>query len=298
MTARLPFYMVDVFAREPLTGNPLALVTHAERLDEAVLKAIAREFNQSETTFLLPPTQSGADWRLRSVTPSGAEVVGAGHNALGAWWWLATEGGVELAHGAGRFSQQLGDRVLPVEVLAGEDGRPAAVMIDQAPASFGATVQDVDRLAGALGLAPEDLGRDIPAQVVDTGAAHLMAAAVDRAAVNRARPSAAALLSELRNVAAQGCYLYALDPVSADATAYARFFNPSVGIWEDPATGSAAGPLASHLARHGIVLHRDTVVIEQGHALGRPSTLQVEVDDARVRLGGAAVVVAEGTLRL
>ena len=83
------FYLIDVFAQRPLTGNPLALVPDADDLAEAQMRAIAREFNQSETTFLLDPGLPGATWRLRSFTPIGAEVYGAGHNALGAWLWLA-----------------------------------------------------------------------------------------------------------------------------------------------------------------------------------------------------------------
>ena len=88
MTGSVSFYFVDVFATRPLTGNPLSLVTDADRLEESQMRAIAREFNQSETTFLLRPTLPGAAWRLRSFTPSGAEVGGAGDNALGAWLWL------------------------------------------------------------------------------------------------------------------------------------------------------------------------------------------------------------------
>jgi trans-2,3-dihydro-3-hydroxyanthranilate isomerase len=298
VTTAVPFYLVDVFAEQPLMGNPLALVAQAERLDEALLRAVAREFNQSETTFLLPPTASGATWRLRSFTPSGAEVVGAGHNALGAWWWLASEGHLELCGGAGHFAQQLGDRVLPVEVLAGDDGRPAAVIMDQAPPRFGATVAQTEPLAAALGLAPEHVRGDLPAQVVDTGAAHLLVPIVDRTAVDRAQPDAEALLEQLAAVAGQGCYVYSLDPLSPDATAYTRFFNPTVGIWEDPATGSAAGPLASLLVAHDVVADGTRVLIEQGHALGRPSRIRVDVDGERVRLGGAGVVVAEGMLRL
>ena len=82
----LPFHIVDVFAVEPLTGNPLAVVEGGEDLTFDLLQRIAREFNQSETTFLMPPTRAGADWRLRSITAAGVEVFGAGHNALGAWW--------------------------------------------------------------------------------------------------------------------------------------------------------------------------------------------------------------------
>jgi predicted PhzF superfamily epimerase YddE/YHI9 len=89
LSPSVPFAVVDVFADAPLVGNALAVVTDAEGLEESVMRAVAREFNQSETTFVLPATQPGATWRLRSFTPAGAEVVGAGHNALGAWWWLA-----------------------------------------------------------------------------------------------------------------------------------------------------------------------------------------------------------------
>lgn len=298
MPIAVPFYLVDVFAKQPLTGNPLALVVDAERLDDPLLRKIAREFNQSETTYLLPPAEPGATCRLRSFTPSGAEVFGAGHNALGAWWWLASTSRLELRDGAGRFAQQLGSDVLPVEVLADADGLPTAISMEQAPASFGAVADQIPALAAALGLVPDDLRTDVPAQVVSTGAAHLLVPAVARTVVDRARPDATALLAGLQRVAAQGCYLYSLDPVQTGATAYARFFNPTVGIWEDPATGSAAGPLASHLVRQGIAPGGRTLLIEQGHALGRPSLLQVNTEGDRVRLVGAGVVVAEGTLRV
>jgi Phenazine biosynthesis-like protein len=100
LSTSVPFAVVDVFADAPLVGNALAVVTDAEGLEESVMRAVAREFNQSETTFVLPATQPGATWRLRSFTPAGAEVVGAGHNALGAWWWLATAGRLELDEAA------------------------------------------------------------------------------------------------------------------------------------------------------------------------------------------------------
>jgi trans-2,3-dihydro-3-hydroxyanthranilate isomerase len=297
VTTTVPFYFVDVFAERPLSGNPLALVAGAERLEEGALPLVAREFNQSETTFLLPSTMD-ATWRLRSFTPAGVEVFGAGHNALGAWWWLASAGELELDRGAGRFAQQLGDRVLPVDVVAGDDGRPAAIFMEQAPPRFGSSVERSAALADALGLVAEDLRADLPAQVVDTGAAHLLVPAVDRDAVDRARPRAAALLTVLQAAGGQGCYLYSLDPPSADATAYARFFNPTVGIAEDPATGSAAGPLAGQLVAQGVVADGAAIVVEQGHALERPSRIRVEVAGQSIRVGGAGIVVAEGTLHV
>jgi trans-2,3-dihydro-3-hydroxyanthranilate isomerase len=296
MTQSHRFYLVDVFADEPLTGNPLAVVADAGGLDETTMGAIAREFNQSETTFVMPPRAAGADWRLRSFTPAGAEVVGAGHNALGAWWWLAADGRLALGDGSTRLAQEIGDRVLPVEVSA-EAGRPTAIALEQAAPEFGRAADDRGMLAAALGLAEGDLDPSAPAQVVSTGAAHLLVPARDRATVDRAGPDARGLALALEAVGGQGCYLYSLDPVAEDAVAYARFFNPTVGIWEDPATGSAAGPLACQLVARGVVQDGSTVIIEQGRAMGRPSRIRVQIDGEQVRIAGSCVVVAEGTLR-
>ncbi len=298
MSTSVPFALVDVFADAPLTGNPLAVVADAERLDEAVMRVVAREFNQSETTFVLPPTRPGATWRLRSFTPTGAEVVGAGHNVLGAWWWLATTGRIELdAEGGAAVAQEIGDRVLPLRV-SGRNGRPEAIVIDQAPPELGRSVTDRDELAASLGFEPggADLVGDVPAEVVSTGAAHLLVPVRDRAVLDRARPDAPRLAAALAEAGGQGCYVYCLDPVDPAAVAHARFFNPTVGIWEDPATGSAAGPLVSRLVARGVVPDGASVLVEQGHAIGRPSRIQVQVSGERVRIGGASIVVAEGTL--
>jgi trans-2,3-dihydro-3-hydroxyanthranilate isomerase len=298
MSTSVPFVLVDVFADAPLTGNPLAVVADAERLEEPVMRAVAREFNQSETTFVLPATRPGATRRLRSFTPAGAEVAGAGHNALGAWWWLATAGRVDLdAEGGAVLAQEIGDRVLPVEV-SGRDGRPEAIVMEQAPPQFGRTATDRVELARALGLEPRDLLDDVPAQVVSTGAAHLLVPARDRAAVDRARPDAPRLAAALAQVGGQGCYLYCLDPVHPAAVAHARFFNPTVGIHEDPATGSAAGPLVCRLVAQSVVPDGAPVLVEQGHAMGRPSRIRVQVSGEQVRIGGACIVVAEGRLTI
>jgi trans-2,3-dihydro-3-hydroxyanthranilate isomerase len=296
---RLPFSIVDVFTHEPLSGNPLAVVADAQGLDETTMQRIAREFNQSETTFLLPVTRVEAHWRLRSFTPTGVEVFGAGHNALGAWWWLVEAGRLALDGPVTPFAQEIGDRVLPVEIKS-SGGQLTAIGMMQTPPSFGATCQNVPELAAALQLAEADLAMDdgLPAQVVSTGAAHLLVPVRNRAALVSARPHAERLASLLATVGGQGCYLFCLDPIDPAATAHARFFNPTVGIWEDPATGSAAGPLACHLVARGVVEDGTTVFVEQGHAMGRPSQIEVRVRDREVRVLGSAVVVAGGTLGL
>jgi trans-2,3-dihydro-3-hydroxyanthranilate isomerase len=295
MSTSVPFALVDVFADAPLTGNPLAVVGDAEGLAERAMRAVAREFNQSETTFVLRPTRPEATRRLRSFTPAAAEVVGAGHNALGAWWWLAVTRRLELdTEGGASIAQEIGARVLPVEVR-GRHGRPEAIVMKQSPPEFGRTAMDRDELAGALGLEPYGLA-DEPAQVVSTGVAHLLVPARDRAVVDRAAPDAPRLATALARVGGQGCYLYCLDPVDPAAVAYARFFNPTVGIHEDPATGSAAGPLVSRLVADGDVPEGTRVAVEQGRAMGRPSRLLVQVTGNAVWIGGSCVVVAEGTL--
>jgi PhzF family phenazine biosynthesis protein len=290
------FVFVDVFAPSPLTGNPVAVVPDADDLDLTTLRAIAREFNQSETTFLLRPTAAEADWRLRSFTPIGAEVFGAGHNALGAWLWLVAAGRVPADRS--RYIQQIGDDLLDV-VVHRTPGRPDVVSMDQSPPMFGTTVDDPAELAAALGLPALDLVPDRQAQVVSTGAGHLLVPVRNRAAVDAATPDKARLATLLQEVDGEGCYLYSLDPVDpSQAVAYTRFFNPTMGIHEDPATGTAAGPLVARLVAEGIVPDGTTAGIEQGHALGRPSRIHVTVSGEVVRISGSGLIVADGSLHL
>jgi trans-2,3-dihydro-3-hydroxyanthranilate isomerase len=293
------FALVDVFADEPLSGNPLAVVPDADQVPEALLPRIAREFNQAETTFLMAPTAAGADHRLRSFTAGGIEVFGAGHNALGAWWWLAQTGRLDRF---GVWHQEIGPAVLPVEIS------PERVAMRQEPVRYGGSVEP-SALAAALGVEVAALGVEVAAlgstgsrvgppvaQVVDTGAGHLMVSVRDRATVDAIAPDTAALRRLLLDAGGEGCYLYALDPADPDATAHARFFNPVAGIVEDPATGTAAGPLACLLRRYGLA--GDHVVIAQGHVFGRPSRIDVTLDGEVPVVAGRAVISATGTLRL
>ena len=292
----VPFYFVDVFAERPLTGNPLTLVPDADDLTVEQMQSIAREFNQSETTFLVLPTEAGVDRRLRSFTPIGAEVDGAGHNALGAWLWLAASG--QLGDEPSTvMTQQIGGAVLDVEIVQ-DPGAPPRIVMDQSPPEFGSEFDGGDALATALGLSPDDLDPDRPAQVVSTGAGHLLVPLVDRAAVDRAVPDPARLVTVLADAGGEGCYIFTTAVVVPDdgAHAYARFFNPTMGIGEDPATGTAAGPLAAMLVRSENVPPGTPVIIEQGHRIGRPSRIRVDVDGERVRLSGSGLVVAEGQL--
>lgn len=294
---KIPFAFVDVFSDRPLEGNPLAVVPDAESLDEATMRQIAREFNQSETTFLLKPLEADADWHLRSFTPGGHEVTGAGHNALGAWWWLATAGRLKLKEGRNAFRQRIASHVLPVEVVWQGGSVHSIVMQHTAPV-FGATVSDGALLADAAGLEVTELfpeGR--PAQVASTGAAHLLIPVRDRSAIARMQPDAAKLLPILRASGGEGAYFFCRDVAHEGSAAHARFFNPTVGIVEDAATGTAAGPLAAWLVKEGLAGH-GLVRIEQGFAMGRPSLIAIEVARKTVSISGRGCLSAEGMLRI
>ncbi|MFJ3405996.1 PhzF family phenazine biosynthesis protein [Promicromonospora sp. NPDC090134] len=291
----VPFFWVDVFAATPLTGNPLALVPDADALPEHTMGAVARELNQSETTFLVRPDRPGADHRLRSFTPGGVEVFGAGHNAMGAWIWLALSG--RLEEDRDTFVQQIGDDLLNVRV-AGRPPSGVEVSMEQSAPRFLGRVEDRAALAAVLGLGTEDLDPGRVAEVVSTGAEHLLVPLRSAAAVDAAQPDTAGLRALLADAGAEGCYLYTVAGDTAGVSAYTRFFNPTVGIAEDPATGTAAGPLAAVLVRDGLAADPARIVVEQGRKLGRPSLITLGVDGPLVTISGSGIVVAEGTLHL
>lgn len=283
--------IIDVFAATPLNGNPLAVVQDADDLTEELMRRIAGEFNQAETTFVM--NSARADWKLRSFTANGSEVVGAGHNALGAWLWMAERGDLGPLAAAQVFTQEIGEEVLPIR-LERVDGRVHGRM-RQGPLRLLAPLADAGPLAQALGLGGGAILPEPAPRPADTGAAHLMVRVRDAAAVDAARPDADQLLAVLRTTGEEGCYVYAV-PAEESAPLYARFFNPTVGLWEDAATGTAAGPLAAYLARSGIVDGRD-VVIEQGTKMGRRSFLRVALTPDP-ELSGTGIIVLQGLLRL
>ncbi|WP_421358471.1 PhzF family phenazine biosynthesis protein [Agrobacterium rosae] len=279
--------LIDVFADAPLTGNPLAVVQGADDLTDEQMRLVAGEFNQAETTFLMRSTR--ADWKLRSFTASGAEVFGAGHNALGAWLWLGEHGDLGSLATARTFRQEIGTDILPIKLVS-IDGRVHGRM-RQAALHLSETLED----AAALGLDQGDILAEPKPRPADTGAAHLMVRVRDAAAVDKARPDAGELLAVLDKTAAEGCYVYAFDR-DAPETAYARFFNPTVGLWEDAATGTAAGPLAAYLAATGN-LKGGELAIEQGTKMGRRSILRIRLAP-EPELSGTGIVVLRGVLNL
>ncbi len=283
--------IIDVFADGPLRGNPLAVVEGADGLDDHQMRLLAREFNQAETTFILRSER--ADRKLRSFTAAGAEVFGAGHNALGAWLWLGENGGLGELSTPRTFQQEIGTDVLPIEI-ARIDGFVHGRM-RQSPLRLSRPIDDVGPLARALRIRVTDIRSEPSTRAADTGASHLMVRVANPEVVDMVCADADPLHAVLHAAEAEGCYVYAFDE-SSRATAYARFFNPTVGLWEDAATGTAAGPLAAYLGASGL-LKGDSLTVEQGTKMGRKSILRVRLMPES-ELSGAGVIVLRGTLRL
>jgi trans-2,3-dihydro-3-hydroxyanthranilate isomerase len=296
----LSYLQYDVFTNEPLTGNQLAVFTDARALETAQMQRIAREMNFSESTFILPADAPGIDIRMRIYTP-GSEMPMAGHPTIGSTFALAHTG--VIPRDAARVTFGLNIGPVPVDLEWNTDGLSFAWMTQALP-TFGRVLDDPALVAGAIGLQPRDLSPDLPAQEVSCGVPYLCVPLRDKDCVDAAVSDAAAFR---RLWAATGTTLpvfrFALAPAGSADTVYSRMFAPGIGIVEDPATGSASGPLGCYLVHHGVVAGERAlrIVSRQGVAMGRPSLVHVQIlaGDAgitQVRVGGVAVLVGRGEL--
>ncbi|HSR26006.1 MAG TPA: PhzF family phenazine biosynthesis protein [Candidatus Eisenbacteria bacterium] len=291
---RYAFRLVDVFTERPLAGNQLAVVLDAEGLSDDRMQAVAREFNFSETTFVTPAPAAGCDWRVRIFTPV-EELPMAGHPVIGTAAVLEA-----LARVRERTVFELGVGPTPVRVRRGW------AEMDQRPPTFGPRHTDPAALAAALSVAPEDLtGAGLPALSVGTGLPYLLVPVRSVDAVGRLRPRSDMWEAALAGFEEQGVYAFTREVRLPGSDAHCRMFAPHLGIPEDPATGSAAGPLACYLATVAAPGEDGTrrFRLEQGFEIGRQSLLEAAVEVAggrvsAVRVGGSARIVGEGWLDL
>jgi trans-2,3-dihydro-3-hydroxyanthranilate isomerase len=277
----LRYVVVDVFTDTALAGNQLAVFTDAREIDGELMQALAKEIGFSETTFVLPAT-AGATARIRIFTPS-AEMPFAGHPTLGTAWVLASPLQrvlIELETGSG---------IIPVEIERDESGALVfGRMVQPVPAVE--VYPEPERLLAALGIERSEL----PVESYDNGPVFTVVTLGSLEEVASLRPDLVALTELEVNVSC----------IAGEGAAWkTRMFAPALGVPEDPATGAAAGPLACHLCRHGLVEWGEWIEISQGVEIGRPSTLFARADGAageivRVFCGGRAVVVARGEFRL
>jgi trans-2,3-dihydro-3-hydroxyanthranilate isomerase len=276
------YVVADVFTDKPLAGNQLAVFTDARGLGDDEMQSLAREMNFSESVFVLPPENDG-HVRIRIFTPT-SEMLFAGHPTLGSAFVLGGPLQVEeirLETGAGTVPVALereGDRIV--------FGRMRQPIPTWKP------YDDEARLLAALRVERSEL----PVEHYDNGMQHVYVALGSEEEVAALKPDLSALV-EVPALLGFNCF-------AGSVTRWkTRMFAPGGGVAEDPATGSAAGPLAVHLARHGRIGFGEEIEISQGTEIGRPSTLYARADGSAekldvVEVGGAAVIVARGEFRL
>lgn len=288
------FYTLDVFTNTRFQGNPLAVITDGDGFSADQMQAIAREMNLSETVFVQKPTEDNALARLRIFTTK-EELKLAGHPVIGTWFLLAELGVVPAQEGGVHILQQTGAGILPVEIRF-KDGRPQRVTMTQKEASFKPSKIDKKKLTAALGLSPKDLDPTLSPEFVSTGIYNLMVPLKNRTALGRIQMNMVELARLLGKQAALA-YCFTL---GTDHSVWARGMMPWE-LYEDAATGSAAGSLGAYLVKHGRIGAGHTLHITQGVEMGRPSQLEVEVSQSgrklTPRVSGAAVKVFEGVIR-
>lgn len=282
----VPFRLVDVFTPRPLGGNQLCVVPDPGELGDAEMQAIAKEIGFSETTFV---TEAAGDrYAMRIFTP-GQELPFAGHPTLGTAFVLVSEGRVSTP-----ATQVIAAGEIPVEV----DVEANTARMTQLPAEFGPIFPDRELIASAIGLTVAELDPRRPVRTVSTGLPTTIVPVRDLDTLRRATRNERLVGEAVAASGGQDLYLFA--PTAEGVTA--RMFDSEFGIGEDPATGSAAGPLGVYLAEYGDLDTTRGLSIRQGEQVGRPSELHVEArreDGAwRARVGGGVHIVGRGAFEL
>jgi trans-2,3-dihydro-3-hydroxyanthranilate isomerase len=282
------FRLVDVFTDVPFAGNQLCVVLEPPAgLDAKTMATLAREIGLSETTFVTAIREGGYDVRI--FTPD-AELPFAGHPTLGTAFTLVSEDrvGLNLVQ-----TSAAGDVSVEVDLAVG------TAWMQQLPPLFGYPVDDRAAVARAAGLVPGDLVEGLPIVAGSTGLAHLMVPVREEGTLRRARRDDAGCQKVCADTETESLYLFV---VRGDGDVMARMFDRSQNIGEDPATGSAAGPLGAYLAEHRLAGMPGRVVIAQGEMVARPSFLHVDVqpmgESFSVRVGGGVRIVGEGSFRI
>ena len=288
VAVEVKFRLLDVFTDVPFAGNQLCVVTDPPpELGADMMQRLAGEIGFSETTFVTAIRPDGYDVRI--FTPV-SELPFAGHPTLGTAFTLVDEGRV-TAH----VTQTSAAGDVPVEI----DLETRRGTMHQLPTVFGQGFDDREAVARAAGLSMTDLVGDLPIMPISTGIWHLMVPVRDEATLRTAARDDAGCVEVCRRTETESLYLFA---VRDQGDVVARMFDRSLEIGEDPATGSAAGPLGAYLAAHRLAGAPGRVIISQGEQIGRPSFLHVEAalsaDGFDVRVGGGVRVVGEGTFRI
>jgi trans-2,3-dihydro-3-hydroxyanthranilate isomerase len=288
----------DVFTDSALTGNQLAVFTNPDGLSTDDMHRVTREMNYSECTFIQPAEQAGTDIRLRIFCPDG-EMPFAGHPVIGSTFAAAHEGLVKP--GQRRLTFGLGLGPTPVD-LEWSGAELATAWMTQRRPTFGPTIDARDRVASVLGIEPAAIADGVPVQEISCGLPFLFVPLKSRGEVDQCVLDVRAgnTLFKEAGLASGGIFVFSTERGDDDATAYSRMLGSDR---EDPATGSANGPLGCYLVRYGLVApdRAGRIVSRQGVKMGRPSRLNIRIggspaDITDVKVGGVSVLVGDGRI--
>jgi PhzF family phenazine biosynthesis protein len=294
-------YQVDSFTTDLFQGNPAGVVPDADGLTAAQMQAIAREMNNSETAFILSPIAPDHEVWIRFFTPT-TEVPSCGHATIAAHYVRAREMGIPSC----TIIQKIGAGILPVEIIREEEDY--RIVMTQGAIEFGETFtgRQRDEIIAALGIRAGDLNSGCPVQIVSTGHSKVLVGIREWTVLDRLQPDMARLTEISPRIRCNGYFVFALVDDPGEVLSHGRMFAPAIGIPEDPVTGNANGPLGAYLVRHQLVEtdgSRFAFKGQQGEAIGRLGTVEVEVEIAEgrpavVRVGGRAVIVFKSELTL
>jgi len=289
----LDYYVLDVFTDRKFKGNQLAVVYTEEELELEQYYDIAKEFGYSETSFV---NYSSAGLKVRSFTPAKFEIIGVGHNLLGAVC-LALLQKWDIFNGQdGEPWVMMAGEKIPLSITE-KNGLPYVGMKQRSAEIIGTAPAEI--IAEAVGLTSNDLKLNGWAiNIVKTEVGHLMVPVANLEALKRAVLNKSLLKEASQKFGFEGCYLFTTEHPGTDYLAQTRFFNPSIGIDEDPATGTAAGPLAGYLESLGYINKDIDYQVLQGEYVNQPSTIRVKVIADGIWISGSSVIVAKGELYL
>lgn len=300
---RLHYRIVDVFTNRIFGGNPLAVFLDGRSLTDAEMQSLAKEMNLSESTFVLPPRDANNHFKVRIFTPGG-ELPMAGHPTIGTAFVLAREGMFKLAGDIAqlRFEENIG--LIPVDIHV-RNNAPDMIWMTQPRPQFGPRVLNRQTAAEMLSLEPDDIDDKLPIEIVSCGVRYPMVPVRTLGAIKRVRFRADVAHRELSPLGGSEALVFTTETENPGSSVHSRMFAPEFGVPEDPATGSAAGPLGAYLVKYGVVKAEPTAHIlnEQGFEMGRPSFLHVRItragdDIATVQVGGETVFVGAGEITL
>lgn len=295
------YHLVDVFTDRAFGGNPLAVFLDGKGISDALMQAIAKEFNLSETTFVLPPDDPANDFRVRIFTP-GAELPMAGHPTVGTTFVLTRSGLVRP--GTGRTTITLEEGVGPIPVaIDWTNGQPSFIEMEQPLPEFSPPIEDRAGIAEMLSLEPNAIRDDLPIQVVSCGVPFLFVPVKSLEAIRRVRFRID--VAEKLKAPSDKTFVFTMETEFPGSGVHSRMLAPLLGISEDPATGGASGPLGCYLVRHRVLESENElrVVSEQGIEMGRPSFLHIRIrhtgrEITAVHVGGSCCYMGSGQLEL